>query len=260
MNDWLKQVKDGWNQTSDSSWYQSLRTDEKIAELVKEPASAFHPAVYSLIKRHIPDLHGKTVLLPSSGDNHATFAFALMGAQVTSSDISEKQLEHAQEIAGKLKLNICFICDDTMQLSKLEDNRFDLVYTSNGTHTWINSLVSMYKNIYRVLKPTGLSIMYDIHPFNRPFTGEPWEAPKVRKSYQETMPHCHWRVQDLVNAMTEVQLTIREIQELQAVNASFWFSYDELLQQNMDEIEEINNWEYNPMAALPAWISIVAQK
>ena len=102
--------------------------------------------------------------------------------------------------------------------------------------------------------------MYDIHPFNRPFTGEPWELPQVRKSYQETMPHCHWRVQDLVNAMTEAQLTIKEMQELQAVNASFWFSYDELLKQNMDEIEKINNWEYNPMAALPAWISIVAQK
>lgn len=101
--------------------------------------------------------------------------------------------------------------------------------------------------------------MYDIHPFNRPFTGEPWKAPQVIKSYQETMPHCHWRVQDLVNAMTEAQLTIKEVQELQAVNASFWFSYDELLKQNTNEIEKINNWEYNPMAALPAWISIVAQ-
>ena len=260
MNEYIKRVKDSWNETSDSDWYQSLRTDEKIAELIKEPVNAFHPEVYSLIKKYIPDLHGKTVLLPSSGDNHAAFAFALMGAQVTSSDISEKQLEHAQEIAEKLNLHICFICDDTMQLSNIEDSRFDLVYTSNGTHTWINSLGAMYKNIYRVLKPLGISIMYDIHPFNRPFTGEPWEAPQVIKSYQETMPHCHWRVQDLVNAMTEAQLTIKKVQELQAVNASFWFSYDELIKQDTDEIEKINNWEYNPMAALPAWISIVAQK
>ena len=32
------------------------------------------------------------------------------------------------------------------------------------------------------------------------------------------------------------------------------------LTNGMDEIEKINNWEHNPMAALPAWISIVAQK
>lgn len=29
MEDWLKQVKEDWNKTSDSEWYKSLRTDEK---------------------------------------------------------------------------------------------------------------------------------------------------------------------------------------------------------------------------------------
>ena len=36
MDEWLKQIKDNWNKTADSDWYQSLRTDEKIAELVKK--------------------------------------------------------------------------------------------------------------------------------------------------------------------------------------------------------------------------------
>ena len=57
MNDWLKQVKDDWNQISDSAWYQSLRSDEKIAKLVREPTSAFHPAVYHLIKKYIRFLY-----------------------------------------------------------------------------------------------------------------------------------------------------------------------------------------------------------
>lgn len=260
MDKWLKQVKDGWNETADSDWYQSLRTGEKIEELVKDPANAFHPSVHQLINKYMPDLHGKKVLLPSSGDNHAAFAFALLGAEVTSADISEKQLEHAQEIANKLNLSICFVCDDTTQLSDIEDNSFDLVYTSNGTHTWITDIVTMYKNIYRVLKPTGLSIMFDVHPFNRPFTGEPWKEPKIIKSYEETMPHCHWRVQDLVNAMIWARLSIIEMEELPAVNASFWFSYGDLIKQEKERFVKINNWEHNPMAALPAWISIVAQK
>lgn len=260
MDDLLNKIKDGWNKTADSEWYQSLRTDEKIAGLVKNPETAFHPAVTDLIKKWIPDLRGVKALLPSSGDNHAAFAFALMGAEVTSLDISEKQLEHAQEIADKLHLRISFVCDDTMRLSKLKDNEFDLVYTSNGTHTWIADLAVMYQNIERVLKPSGFSIMYDIHPFNRPFTGEPWKAPQVIKPYWETMPSCHWRVQDLVNAMTKARLSIKEMAELPAVGASFWFSYDELIQQNPDKMKNINNWEFNPMAALPAWISIAAQK
>ena len=260
MDEWLKQVKDSWNETADSDWYQSLRTDEKIKELVNEPTNAFHPAVYQLINKYMPDLQGKKVLLPSSGDNHAAFAFALLGAEVTSTDISEKQLERAQEIANKLNLSMRFACDDTTQLLNIEDNSFDLVYTSNGTHAWIADIVTMYKNIFRVLKPTGFSVMFDIHPFNRPFTGEPWKEPKIIKSYEETMPHCHWRVQDLVNAMISARLTIKEMEELQAVNASFWFSYEELIKQKKEICAEINNWEHNPLAALPAWISIAAQK
>lgn len=260
MADWLKQVKDRWNETAGSEWYQSLRTDDIINELVKNPSNAFHPAVYNLINKYIPDLRNKKVLLPSSGDNHAAFAFALLGAKVTSADISERQLEFAKDIADRINLKIHFVCDDTANLSNFSDNSFDLIYTSNGTHTWITDLTTMYKNIHRVLTPTGFSIMYDVHPFNRPFTGEPWKVPTIKKPYTETMPHCHWRLQDLINSMICAKLSIKEIEELQAVNASFWFSYEELIKQSSENLEKINNWEYNPMAALPAWISIVAQK
>lgn len=260
MEGWLKEVKDGWNRTADSEWYKSLRTDEKIEELINNPMSAFHPAVYDLISKYIPDLKSKKILLPSSGDNHAAFAFALLGAKVTSADISERQLENATVIAEKLNLHIDFVCDNTMELSHIENDIYDLVYTSNGTHSWIPDLSIMYHNISRVLKSSGYSIMYDIHPFNRPFTGEPWKEPKVSKAYKDTMPSCHWRVQDLINANISAGLTIREMAEVEAVNASFWYTYDELIKQSSEKIQSINDWNYNPMAALPAWLTIVSQK
>lgn len=183
-----------------------------------------------------------------------------MGANVTSADISERQLENAAIIADNLKLDIEFICDDTMELSNIEDVTYDLVYTSNGTHSWIPDLNIMYKNINRVLKSSGYSIMYDIHPFNRPFIGEPWKEPKVSKSYDDTMPSCHWHVQDLINANIFAELSIKEIAEMQAVNASFWYTYEELVKQDSDKLESINDWKSNPMAALSAWLTIVSQK
>ena len=260
MENWLKQVKESWNKTSDSDWYNSLRTESKIAELVNDPRTAFHPVVFELIIKYLPDLKDKRILLPSSGDNHAAFAFAMLGAKVTSADISERQLENAAGIAEKLGLSIGFVCENTMTLSDIENDAYDLVYTSNGTHSWIPDLNSMYGNISRVLKPGGYSIMYDIHPFNRPFTGEPWKEPKIIKSYNDTMPSCHWRVQDLINANISAGLSISEMSELNAVNASFWFSYDELIRQSNENLQNINDWQHNPMAALPAWISIVSQK
>lgn len=260
MEQWLKQVKDGWNETADSTWYQSLRTEERIAALKGDPASAFHPQVSQLMQKHLGAFRGKQVLLPSSGDNHAAFALALLGAEVTSADISERQLENAEAIAGRLGLTIRFVCEDTMKLTAIESGAYDLVYTSNGTHSWIVELDEMYRQIHRVLKPFGFSIMYDVHPFHRPFTDEPWKEPQIRKSYFDGQAELHWRVQDLVNAMSGAGLQIREMAELPAVDASFWFTYDELVQQSAETVEHINDWQHNPMAALPAWISIVAQK
>lgn len=162
VKNWMQEVKDSWEQISDSEWYCSLRADDKIAELVNNPAAAFHPGVYRLLSRYFPDWRGKRVLLPSSGDNHAAFALAQLGAEVTSTDISERQLEHAREIAEKQGLSIRFACEDTTELSGIESGAYDLVYTSNGTHTWIADVARMYQNISRVLRPGGMSVMYDM--------------------------------------------------------------------------------------------------
>ena len=206
------------------------------------------------------EVRGKYILLPSSGDNHATFAFAIMGAKVTSADISERQLENAKTIADKLDLDIEFVCDNTMDLGHVRDNTYDLVYTSNGTLSWINDITGMYKNINRVLKNQGYSIMYDVHPFNRPFSGEAWKEPKIIKSYHDVMPNLHWRMQDIVNANIAAGLSIRELVELPAMDGSFWFKYDELKKMSQDDLVNLDDWSKNPMAALPAWMGLVSRK
>ncbi len=255
-----EKIKAYWNETSDSEWYRSLRSEATVERLRERPETAFHPAVYGLIRRCLPEPEGRRVLLPSSGDNHAAFAFALMGARVTSADISERQLENAAAVAARLGLDIEFVCDDTMKLSHIPDSVYDLVYTSNGTLTWITDLDSMYRNISRVLRPGGFSVMCDLHPFNRPFAGEPWQAPRIVKSYHDVFPALHWRLQDIVNAQIRAGLSVCELAELPAVDASFWFSFDELRRKNPEELEGLDDWERNPMAALPAWLTVVSKK
>ena len=253
-------IKAYWNETSDSEWYRSLRTEERINRLKVKPESAFHPAVYGLIRKYLPDLKDRRILLPSSGDNHAAFAFALMGAQVTSADISERQLENASLVAAGLGLEIEFICDDTMKLSRICDQAYDLVYTSNGTLSWISDLDGMYRNIRRVLKPGGYSITFDLHPFNRPFSGKAWEAPEIVKSYHDVFPDLYWRLQDILNSQIRAGLQLCEMTELPATDASFWFPYAELRKKSPEELEGINDWKKNPMAALPAWVTLISKK
>ena len=121
MNDNIRIVRDSWNEWSET-WYQKKRTEEVIAKLISSPQSVFHRTTISMIQETIPELKGKRVLVPSSGDNHAVFAFHLMGAQVTSCDISERQLENASVIARKHNWDIEFICDDTMILDAIKSD------------------------------------------------------------------------------------------------------------------------------------------
>ena len=260
MENWEAEVKKHWNQVSDSDWYQSLRTDEKLNAIRNNPGTAFHPQMLALLEKYTGEFTGRKILLPSSGDNHAAFAFAFMGAKVTSADISERQLENARTVSDRWGLDIEYICDNTMYLSKIADSSYDLVYTSNGTLTWISDLNEMYRNIARVLKPGGYSAVYDIHPFNRPFTGEAWKEPVIKKSYDDVFPDLHWRVQDIINANALSGLRITEMAELPAVNASFWFTYDELKSRTEEETKNLNNWKCNPLAAIPAWLALISQK
>ncbi len=57
-----------------------------------------------MIRRYTGDLRGKPALVIASGDNYAAFALAGMGARVTSTDISARQLEVARQRAELLGL------------------------------------------------------------------------------------------------------------------------------------------------------------
>lgn len=259
-------IKHTWNQWSET-WYRKYRTDEAISNIIENPESAFHPTTYAIIKKALPDLRGKRICVPSSGDNHAVFAFHLMGATVTSCDISESQLENSSLIARKHGWDIEFVCEDTMKLSGLKSDAYDFVYTSNGVHVWICDLNSMYRNIHRVLIPNGSYIMFDIHPFLRPFGTSAVEKMIVVKPYDVTgsfgeVPTFKWRIQDIVNAMTSSSLRVTHMEEMYAADSSFWIddSKDDGGDLSQQELDDLCDWQKNPLAALPQWLSIHATK
>ncbi|SFD84613.1 Methyltransferase domain-containing protein [Paenibacillus catalpae] len=259
-------VKDSWNEWSDT-WYLKYRTEEAIARIIAAPASVFHPTTYEMIRKSFPDFTGKRILVPTSGDNHAVFAFHLLGAEVTSCDISERQLDNASMIAKKYGWDIDFQCEDTMTLSQVQSEEYDFVYTSNGVHVWIHDLASMYNNVRRVLKPNGMYMMYDIHPFMRPFGIKAKEALTINKPYDLTgpfgeVPTYNWRLQDILNAMLSSNLSVKHIEELYAEDGWFWVddSTDEGEHLTTEEVDSYTDWRQNPSAAIPQWLSVKAIK
>ena len=249
---WNKEVDDGYG-----------LKDDGVKDIINNPYIAFdHPVTLELIRKTFPDLNGVKICVPSSGDNAAVIAFTLLGAKVTSCDISERQLYNAEATAKKYGWDIEFILDNTMTLEKIKSDEYDFVFTSNGVHVWIDDLTSMYANIHRILKKSGAYIMYEIHPIGRPFE-DCFGQLKLTKPYDDIGPlydgvNFHWRTQDIVNAIADSGLCIKRMEEMfnDRERGSFW----RIDGKTPEEIAQYHDWRVNPQAALPQWLSIYAVK
>lgn len=271
MTERLKQVIDEWNQISESDWYMSYRRDKVIHDILEKPESAFHKRTWEVIQQTFPSLRGKKVLVPSSGDNRAVFALAALGAEVTSCDICEKQLIYAREIAEKNGLDIQFQVENTMKLEGISDDTYDLVYTSEGVHVWINDLCGMYHNIYRVLKKGGFYINYEIHPFTRPFAYDDARPESkeivIQKDYDATGPfengtEYRWRLQDILNAICDSHIVLKRLEEMhdEKDKGHFWFYEKEREQMSKEEVDSYYDVSQNPLCALPQWFTVCGEK
>ena len=72
--------KQSWNDGA-TKYSAALHSDTFMKRIIDNPANAFHHTTWELIQTYVPNLQGKKICVPSSGDNHAVFAFAMLGAQ-----------------------------------------------------------------------------------------------------------------------------------------------------------------------------------
>ncbi len=254
-----------WNAMA-PDWEKLRDKDRLWRSLPEQPELAFDGEALPLILRYVGDLRDKKALVIASGDNYVAFALAGMGAKVTSTDISEQQLEIARRRAELIGLEITFIRADATRLDHIPDNEYDLVCSSNGFFVWIAEPGRVFAQARRVLKPGGYYIFYDVHPFQRPWVDQvsPLE---MEKPYTATGPfqfeeigqtnhQFNWRMADLINPLLDSGLILRQIAESMAKDARFWegSSYQPAADSHL------NDWLSNPRAGLPVWLSVAAQK
>jgi SAM-dependent methyltransferase len=260
-----KQIQNNWNNNTEEYYQEDIPIYE---EVIRNPEKAFPIELYPIIKKHMGDLHGKKVCVPSSGDNVAVFGFHLLGAKVTSCDFAENQLKHAKIFSDKQNWNIEYLQQDSMVLDKIENNKYDLVYTSNGVHVWIDDLFIMYKNFYRILKNGGFSIFFETHPMNRPFDNSTYDI-KIKKLYEDIGPHGNiptyaWRTGDIVNAVISAGFTIKEMQEFHSRKEDLEsHNYLYIRKEHQNKYKwtgDTFDWKNNPWAALPQCLSLFSTK
>ena len=259
-------IADDWNKGSDK-WYERIYAAGTIERLMADPKCAFPVEVREMLTDAFPSFQNKRVLVPSSGDNGAVFAFHMLGAKVTSADIAERQLHNAKSMADAHGWDIEFLQADSMKLEHIANSEYDLVYTSNGVHVWINNLDAMYRSFHRVLKPGGRYIMFETHPFIRPFDGKAADEMRfvIYKPYESLgpfgeVPTMAWRLMDIVNAISRSGFSIGHMEEFHSQLDSidcWWYSTAE--EAEADRYRKFD-WHHNPFAALPQWMGFSAEK
>ncbi len=265
MNEMHEANRRSWDAAA-KGWGELRDQDQLWRQCPKSPEIAFEGQALEMMLQYVGDLSGKRICVIGSGDNYASFAFAGLGANVTSVDISEKQLSIAEKRAQILDLQINFVCADAANLEALAVDSFDLVCSTNGFYVWISEPMKVMTEICRILRPGGYYVFYDIHPFQRPWKQEPVRPLEMAKSYWDTGPfedtddsvtyEFTWTLSDLLNPLLDSGLLLRKMIESPPMNARFWqdFSYE------TGTDDRLMDWKFNPRAGLPTWLTVTAQK
>ena len=121
-----------------------------------------------------PDLNGKKVLCLASGGGQQGPIFAAAGAGVTVIDNCPAQLAQDKLVSDRENLTIKLEQGDMRDLSRFEDESFDLIFHP-VSNCFVDNVIPVWKESYRVLKKGGILLSGFINPFTYIFDMKEWD-------------------------------------------------------------------------------------
>ena len=112
----------------------------------------------------VGDIDGLNVLHLQCHIGMDSLGLVRRGAQVTGLDFSPSAVEAAQALSDETGLLATFVQGDVYATPKLIKKRFDLVYTTWGTITWLPDITKWASVVAAMLKRGGRFYIADGHP------------------------------------------------------------------------------------------------
>lgn len=223
----------------------------------------------------IGDVTGKSLLHLQCHIGTDSLSFVRLGASVTGVDISDRSIELAEKLKAELNLDAKFINCNVYDLPQYSDQKYDIVYTSQGVLCWLSDLKLWANLIAKYLEPNGFFYIMESHPFLHVFddSGSPeldakysyfhkaepdkWvdESPDYSdENYISDTPSYEWQwsLSDIVNSLVQAGLRI-----------SFVNEYDKIFYKaHPDMIRASDGWWYLPekKRKIPLMFTLKAHK
>lgn len=122
-------------------------------------------SLFPIERKEIGDVEGKTLLNLQCHFGMDTLSFARMGAKVTGVDFSDKAIALARQLSEELDIPAEFINANIYDIPDILEDKFDIVFTSNGVIGWLPDLYKWAEVIDYCLKPRGTFYIVENHPF-----------------------------------------------------------------------------------------------
>lgn len=126
----------------------------------------------------IGDVNGKKVLCLASGGGQQGPVFAALGAVTVVLDNCPEQLERDEDVAKRDGLNIRLELGDMRDLSRFQDETFDLIFNPIS-NCFIEDVAKVWSECYRVLKKGGTLLAGFCNPLLYIFDIDHWNEGKL---------------------------------------------------------------------------------
>ena len=151
----IESNKNAWSKVSEEHYY-----------VFKEALKRGNHKLNKYIESELGNLQGKKIIHLQCNTGADTILLARMGESATGVDLVPENILYARKIAKDLNVeNVDFIESDIMTLMEKHNEKYDVVFVSEGAIGWLPDLDKWAKTIRHLLKEDGFFYVFDAHPF-----------------------------------------------------------------------------------------------
>ena len=116
--------------------------------------------------QELGDIEGKKLIHLQCNTGADTISLARMGARVTGVDLVPGNIHYAKKLAADCGINDArFIESNVLEIMERHDQKYDIVFTTEGVLCWLPDLFLWARNIRHLLEDDGFLYVLDGHPF-----------------------------------------------------------------------------------------------
>lgn len=155
MEEYIRTNRDSWATIAQAHY-----------ETFKSFLSANESTLNQTQLQELGDIEGKKLIHLQCNTGADTISLARMGAKVTGVDLVPENIHYAGKMASDCGIDDArFIESNVLEIMDKHDEKYDIVYTTEGVLCWLPDLFSWARNIGHLLADDGFLYVMDGHPF-----------------------------------------------------------------------------------------------